>query len=190
MKNLFVASLSLVCCLFVAACSDPALDAVYGEELIYMPQATHNLGVDNNLTLNISVAELNAAPGRQTETTLGIYRSGTAALESFSVDLKVVPDTLTAAKAIADEAGAPAKYNIYKTGILLDSKYYEPLPDKLTVPNGKRQATTKLVLHDDELTTDYPVGQILLLPVHIENPTKYTINESLAFTMVVITITD
>ena len=190
MKKILFAVLALSCGLFMASCSDPALDAEYGQTLVYMPQATHNIGVDNNLTVNVSAAALNSAPDHQTETTLGIYRSGTAPKESFSVDLKVVPDTLAAAKAIAMGEGAPAKYNIYKTGVLLDAKYYEPLPEKLTVAAGERQATTKLVLDDAALVADYAVGQVLLLPVRIENPTRYQLNESLAFTMVVVNITD
>ena len=190
MKKLFYIGLAVAYGLFVASCADPALDAEYGQTLIYMPQATHNIGVDNNLNVNVSVSALNSAPGKQTETTLGIYRSGTAPKESFSVDLKVAPDTLAAAKAIALTAGAPAKYDIYKTGILLAADYYDALPDKLTVKDGERQATTKLVLHDTELVATYAVGQILLLPVRIENPSKYTLNESLAFTMVVVKITD
>ena len=190
MKKIYFAVLALACGLMMASCSDPALDAEYGNTLIYMPQAAHNIGVDNNLNVNVSKSALNSAPGHQTETTLGIYRSGTAPKQSFSVDLKIVADTLAAAKAIAMTAGAPAKYDIYKTGILLDPLYYDPLPEKLTVEDGNRQATTKLVLHDGDLTATYPVGQTLLLPVRIENPTKYEINESLAFTMVVVKITD
>ena len=33
------------------SCSDSAIGDEYGSTLIYMPQATHNLGTDNNLTL-------------------------------------------------------------------------------------------------------------------------------------------
>lgn len=187
MKKIILALLPL---LAVVSCADPALDAVYGDTLIYMPQANHSLGADNNLNLSISANSVAQNPDKRTETTLGIYRSSTAKKEAFSVDLVIATDTLARAQAIAAEPDAAAKYSIYKTGVLLEDGYYEPLPPKLSVPDGQREAKTKLILHDAELVKDYPVGQILILPVRIENPTKYTLNTSLSTTMVVITITE
>ena len=185
MKKIILALLPL---LAVVSCADPALDADYGDTLVYMPQAAHNIGVDNNLNLSISANAVTQNPDKRTGTTLGIYRSGTAEKEAFSVDLVIATDTLARAQAIAAEPDAADQYSIYKTGVLLDDGYYEPLPSKLTVPDGQRQAMTKLILHDAEILEDYPVGQILILPVRIENPTKYTLNTSLSTTMVVITI--
>lgn len=174
----------------LASCQDPALTADYGDTLVYMPQATHNLGVDNNLEVTIKLSDVTADPGKKSQTTLGIFRSGTAAKESFSVDLHVVADTLAAAKAMAAHADAPAKYDIYKTAELLPENCYDALPGTLTVPEGKREATTQLVLHDKEIFDNFPIGQILCLPVRIDNPTKYTLNESLALTMVVVKLAE
>lgn len=187
MKKIILALLPIFA---IVSCGDPALDADYGDTLIYMPQAAHNIGVDNNLTLSISAAAVAEDPERMTETTIGVYRSGTADKKAFSVDLVVAKDTLAMAQAIAAEPDAPEKYSIYKTGVLLDEEYYEPLPAQISVPDGQRQAMTKLILHDAELVSDYAVGQILLLPLRIENPTKYTLNTSLSMTMVVITINE
>lgn len=99
-------------------------------------------------------------------------------------------DSLTSAQQYAQSGNAGSKYDIYKTGVLLDKKYYDKLPETLTIPNGSREATTQLVLHNAEIFADYPVGQILLLPVRIANPTRYTLNHSLSLTMVVITLAD
>ena len=124
------------------------------------------------------------------EQTLGIYRAGTAPKESATVDLLIDKDSLTSAQQYAQSGNAGSKYDIYKTGVLLDKKYYDKLPETLTIPNGSREATTQLVLHNAEIFADYPVGQILLLPVRIANPTRYTLNYSLSLTMVVITLAD
>ena len=187
MKKIILALLPIFA---LVSCADPALDADYGDTLIYMPQAAHNIGVDNNLNLSISAASVAANPDKRTETTLGVYRSGTADKKAFSVDLVVARDTLAKAQAIAAEPDAPAKYSIYKTGVLLEDAYYEPLPPKISVVDGQRQGMIKLILHDAEIVEDYAVGQILLLPVRIENPTMYTLNTSLSTTMVVITINE
>ena len=171
-----------------SSCEDPALSGIYGDTLVYMPQAAHNLGIDNNLNFKLVKSKVDENALHQSQTTLGIYRSSTAPKESFSVDLKVDADSLLRAQTIAQDPDAESKYNIYKSAVLLDEKYYEPLPEKLTVKNGERQATTQLILKDADLYKDYSIGQILCLPVRIENPTKYQLNENLSFTMVVITL--
>lgn len=188
MKKIFIALTLLAGAFVLNSCEDPALSAVYGDALVYMPQAAHNIGVDNNLNVTLSKAKVDGNAEHRSQTTLGIYRSSTAPKEAFSVDLVVVPDTLAKAKVSAAEADAPEKFAIYKTAELLEDSYYEPLPEKLSVVSGERQATTQLVFHDKELYDDYPVGQVLCLPVRIANPTKYQLNEGLAFTMVVVTL--
>jgi hypothetical protein len=172
----------------LVSCSDPAIGDIYGEALIYMPQATHNLGTDCNLNLNLSVAAVTADPSLKTQTTLGIYRSGTQPKETATVDLVINSDTLKIAKVYALGGNAPSTFNIYKTGVLLESRYYDPLPDKLTIKDGERQATTQLILHNSEIFANYSIGQILLLPVQIMNPTRYELKKSLSLTMVVITL--
>ena len=172
------------------SCSDSAIGDEYGSTLIYMPQATHNLGTDNNLTLKLSKEAVTATPGKRSQTTLGIYRAGTAPKESVTVDLLIDKDSLASARQYALTGDAGSKYDIYKTGVLLDKKYYDKLPATLSIPDGSREAKTQLVLHNAEIFADYSVGQILLLPVRIANPTRYSLNHSLSLTMVVITLAD
>ena len=190
MKRILIFLFAIASTAGYVSCSDPAVGGEYGSTLIYMPQATHNLGTDNNLMLTISQATVTATPDKRTQTTLGIYRAGTAPKETATVDLLIDTDSLASAQQYALSQDAGSKYDIYKTGILLDKKYYDELPATLTIPDGKREATTQLILHDKELFTDYAVGQILLLPVRIANPTRYTLNTSLSLTMVVITLAE
>jgi len=180
-----VAAFATVIC---AGCSDPAIGDVYGDVFIYMPQATHNLGTDNNLNLTLSAAAVAKNPSLCTQTTLGIYRSSTQKKERVTVELVINTDTLTKAKAIALATDAPEVFSIYKTGVLLEPQYYDPLPDKLTIEDGSREATTQLVLHNKAIFDKYSPGQLLLLPVQIKNPTKYALKESLSLSMVVISI--
>ena len=172
-----------ICIPFLHSCEDPALEQEYGEALIYMPQATHNLGTDNNLSITL-------VPSSDPDTTitLGIYRSGLQKLQKVTVDLVINTDTLAKAQAIAQQPDAPAKYDIYKTGVILPSGYYDPLPSTLTILDGDREATTSLVLKKEMILTDFTVGDILLLPVQIKNPTLYELNTACSLTMVVIIV--
>lgn len=190
MKRLLILLCAIASTFGFVSCSDSAIGDEYGSTLIYMPQATHNLGTDNNLTLKLSKEAIAATPSKRTQTTLGIYRAGTAIKESATVDLRIDKDSLASAQQFALTGDAGSKYDIYKTGVLLSKKYYDKLPETLTIPNGSREAKTQLILHNAEILTDYPVGQILLLPVRIANPTRYTLNHSLSLTMVVITLVD
>lgn len=176
--------------ILLMGCSDPALDDIYGEALIYMPQATHNIGTDCNLYLNLSAESLVSDPSLKTKTTIGIYRSGTHPKETVTVDLVLNTDSLSTAQNFALSGLAPSKFDIYKTAILLPAQFYDPLPTHLTIPKGERQATTQLVLHNAEIFLQYEVGQILVLPIQIQNPTRHVINKSLSLTMVVITLTE
>lgn len=179
MKNHLL--LFLICgAFFLSSCED---ERIYGDTLIYMPQATHNIGSDCNLLVN-----LYASANSDTSVVLGIYRSGLQELQEFTVDMVVNTDTLSQAQTRALQPDAPEAYDIYKTGILLSPSYYEPLPSTLTVPSGSRETTTYLVLKKSLIRNDFVSGTILILPVQIKNPTMYELNKSLSLTMVVITV--
>lgn len=178
MKKYFLLMLVCIGCLLYSC----KKEKVFGDTFVYMPQATRNIGTDNNLNI-----DLNPSANADTSIVLGAYRSGMQELESFSVDLMLNTDTIPKAKVIAMQANAPTKYDIYKTGILLPPNYYT-LPSKISVPDGKRDAFIFLVLKKNLIRTDYPIGTILLLPVQIANPTKYKLNNNFALTMVVIRV--
>ena len=179
MKNNLL--LLLICCSsFLFSCED---EIEFGEALIYMPQATHNIGTDCNLTVNLF-----ASSSPDTSIVLGVYRSGLQKLEEFTVDMVINTDTLSKAQVIAQLPDAQEVYNIYKTGVLLPSNYYEPLPSTLTVTAGNRETTTYLVLKKSLIRNNFVSGTVLILPVQIKNPTKYELNKKFSLTMVVITV--
>lgn len=184
--TLILLAATLVTC-SLSSCADIAVGGEYGNALIYMPQATKNLGTDNNLNISLSASE---EIGTVTKTTLGIYRSGTQSLKTATVKLGINADTLAKAVAIANSGDALPKFDIYKTAVLLDAKYYGELPRTLTIPDGGREATTQLILNDKVILADYPVGSVLVLPVFISEPTRYELNYSLSLTMVIITIVE
>lgn len=171
----------IIILLSLSSCDDKSLKEEYGSSQIYMPQATRNLGTDCNLHVTVDPYTLN-----DISITLGVYRSGSHPLQGFSVEMFINSDTITIAKAIANQSNSPEKYNIYKNAELLSTKYYEPLPSILTVPDGNREHTTTLVLKRTKILEDYNDGTILLLPVQIKNSSKYEINNSLALTMIVV----
>ncbi len=171
---------TILCISFFYSCKD---EEEYGVALVYMPQATHNLGTDCNLYVNLSSTDQ-----ANVFVTLGIYRSGLQKLEEVTVDIVINTDTIPKAQQAAQDPDAPSQLDIYKTGVMLPSQYYEPLPGTLTIPAGSREATTSLVLKKDLLYSSYSLGDILLLPVEIKNPTFYELNHSLSLTMVVITL--
>lgn len=177
-KNHLVILLLFVCILF--SCEE---EKVYGDTLIYMPQATRNIGTDNNLNI-----DLISSSSADTSVVLGVYRSGLQELLDYSVDLMVNTDTVAKAQAIAQQPGSSEAYAIYKTGILLPANYYTPLPPTLTVASGNREATTMLVLKKSLILNDFASGSILLLPVQIDNPTRYKLNQSLSLTMIVMRV--
>lgn len=165
MKKALIFIIGIACALFAVSCEDPALKEAYGESLVYMPQATQN--ADNSIKVTVSATS-------KSSITVGCYRSGLAEKEAFDVELRVASEAL----------GSSA----FKSATLLDSKYYDSLPAKLSVPAGERQASAQLVLHDSAIASAYPAGTVLCLPIKLANPSKYKLNESLATTYVVITV--
>src|SRR5690554_5036659 len=107
MKQYFFITL-LVCLPILFSCQDSTLEEEYGKSLIYMPQATKNLGTDCNLNV---LLEPSSSP--DTIITLGIYRSGLQQLKSVTVDLVLNTDTVAIAQEIAKDPFVEEKYNIY-----------------------------------------------------------------------------
>jgi hypothetical protein len=101
-------------CTFISCSGLVEVDGDYGNTLIYMPQATHNIGVDNNLVLTIKKTDTDTDSNYKTSTTLGIYRSGIAPKKSVSVDLLIDVDSLNYAISEAQKLDSDAKYSIYE----------------------------------------------------------------------------
>lgn len=160
----------LVSAVSIAAisCKKADSDKPWGETLVYMPQANYvpyhvpNNGQESNLNVNWSFSkdrtELNVF--------LGIYRSGLAELEAYTVSVLA-----------GDQA--------YSGTELLPVESYD-LPSSVTCPDGKRDVTFYLSV-DVGFLKENP-GRVYSLPVSISNTTRYTINESLSMTYVAIDV--
>lgn len=148
----------------------------WGNAYVYMPQAsildggvTHNYPVplDNNPTTRNYLIDDNG----DLLVTLGVYRSGLQALESFSVEVYTDTD--------ADISGDG-------NPVLPDG--YWSLPETVTVQDGQREAIFYLRVDIGKLQQDFPdyFDKTLVLTVGIRNPSKYQLNEALSKTVVMI----
>ncbi|MDR0542432.1 MAG: DUF1735 domain-containing protein, partial [Dysgonamonadaceae bacterium] len=163
------------------SCEEDDSKKEWGFAKVYMPQAalldggiSNNYPVPfpgNNGTLNYELDTIN----NLLHITLGVYRSGLQALESFSV--KVDADDAATAIAVANTA----------KGVALPQNCYA-IPGEITVPNGKREAIFKMTVDMGKLIAEH--GELgkkqLVAVVGISNPSKYELNEALAKTAVVI----
>ena len=163
------------------SCAEDDSKKEWGFAKVYMPQAALTDGgittiyrvpfSSSNGTQNYELDEENGF----LQITLGVYRSGLQALESFSVDIAVDEEKT------AEIAATTAK------GVVLPKDCYS-LIDKITVPNGEREAIFKLTVDLNKLISEYEdLGKRqLILVVGISNPSKYELNEALAKTTVII----
>jgi hypothetical protein len=176
----------LTVCLFTLfSCEKAAEEQAWGYSLIYIPQAGYDDGrQSSNYNLTISNNALS-----DTSVVIGVYRSGLATLESYSVNLTIDTDTLSKSIAYAAtvDGSTNAKFTMYKDCKLLPADCYT-LPTSLTVSDGHRETTghivinrSKLFSYTDALTTKY------IIPVRLASPTKYELQKSLSLAMVVIT---
>lgn len=146
----------------------------WGIAKVYMPQAViYNGGVtnlypvplDNNPTTN----NYSIDPEGNLLVTLGVYRSGLQALESFSV---TVSADIQASEEYAAAAG----------GRRIIPEGYWSLPHEVTVPAGSREAIFDLKIDLQGLQADMPelYDQRIVLVAGISEPTRYSLNESLS----------
>ena len=150
----------------------------WGFEKIYIPQSVME---DGGLTNIYSIPNNNSAANNYAlideylDITLGVYRSGEAALDAYSVDIYV------------DDAATGAATGQINRGVVLPKGYYS-LPAKVDVPSGSRQAIFKLRVDIERIIADYPTynKSRLLLVCGIRNPSRYELNEQLSTVTVAI----
>ncbi|GHV58030.1 hypothetical protein FACS1894182_08590 [Bacteroidia bacterium] len=163
------------------SCEEDDSKKEWGFAKVYMPQAalvdggiTHNYPVpfnSSNGTQNYELDEEN----NLLHITLGVYRSGLQALESFSV--KVATDNTATATAVANTTkGAALPQDCYA------------IPGEVIVPNGERETIFKLTVDLGKLIAEH--GELgkrqLIAVIALSNPSKYELNEALAKTTVII----
>jgi hypothetical protein len=166
----------------ITSCEKADSEKDYGFPVIYMPQSTmFSGGLDNNYPVpgpntRFPNYTINSATGK-VDIVLGVYRAGTQALEEFTVDIYTRIDTAT--QIVNDGVIADAS--------LLPEDLYT-LPASVSVTSGNREAIFYLTLDAEKLKSNYSAlaGKKLLLAVGIKNPTKFTLNQKLSTTIVVI----
>jgi hypothetical protein len=162
----------------LCSCEEDDNEKEWGTALIYMPQAAIlNGGVTNNnypVPLNSNTSKNYVLNEEQNllHITLGVYRSGLQALESYSV-------TIAAMDAATVEAAAKVA-----NGIVLPAGVYE-LPDEIIVPDGQRQASFHLTVDLNQLGEEY-IDRSIVLVVAISGSSKYELNKDLCQTTVII----
>lgn len=171
----------IISILIITSCERAAQDEEWGYSLLYIPQAINQSGGTNN---NFEVT-ISAFGANDTSIVVGIYRSGLAPIQSVTADLTIDQDTLANAISYAQTPGVPATYDIYKNAKLLSSDYYT-LPANISLEEGSRsnfvllEIKKNLILADPDFAT-----KVFILPVRIENPTRYELNEDLSLVMFV-----
>jgi hypothetical protein len=165
----------------ITSCEKADSEKDYGFPVIYMPQSTmYSGGLDNNYPVpgpNTSVPNytVDNASGK-VNIVLGVYRAGTQALEEFAVEVYDRADTATTV----------VNSQTIDTGTLLPNDVYS-FPSTVNVTGG-REATFHLTVDAAKLISNHPelAGKKLIVAIGIKNPTKFTLNQKLATTIVVI----
>lgn len=166
----------------LAACNKEKY--TYGTTNIFMPQAVNisggltaeypvPSGTDSstyNYTLDTENQKVNVI--------LGVSRAGMQANEAFTVDVATNSDTIG---------------QLLATGVLDASTMLMPsslytLPTSVSVVAGKSENTFSLVLDIAQLKLSEYAGKTLALAVKITNPSKYTVDSSLATTIVLVDV--
>ncbi|MEI6754501.1 MAG: hypothetical protein WCK78_15215 [Paludibacter sp.] len=159
---------------------DNTNNSSYGNNYIYMPQATVSGGVNLNYpvpsgystaTYNFKIDSVNHI----VNVNLGVLASGENAKMGYSVDVSVNNDTTNQIISGGTIANA----------VLLPSTIYT-LPSSVTVPVGQYYTSFYLSINSTELKK--MTGKIALLTVQLSNPTNYQLNTLLNKTVVVIDV--
>lgn len=169
MKRIFTILSIAAAALLTLSCQKGDGDADYGNEFVYMPQATVSGGIDNYY--NVPAGQENTAnyyiEDGNVNVLLGVVRSGKSAYNAFSVD--VLTDDALSSKA-AEDLGAT---------VLPASAY--TLPAKADVKDGEAGASFVLAVQQSALE-----GGKYVLGVKIANPSKYELAKSNTSVVVVI----
>lgn len=169
MKRFFTILSITAAALLTLSCQKGDGDADYGNELVYMPQATVSGGIDNYY--NVPSGQENTAnyyiEGGNVNVLLGVIRSGKSAYKAFSVD--VLTDDALSSKAAADLGATVLPASAYT------------LPGKAQVKDGEPGASFVLAVQQSAL----PGGKYVL-GVKIANPSRYELSKTNTCVVVVI----
>lgn len=169
--------------LSIVSCQKDPNKIDWGIAKIYMPQAEIvSGGINNNYPVPWSsgngVENYTIDSSQNTlNVILGVYRSGLESLDGYSVQISTNSDTVN----------HMISNGTLTNSALLPSDAYT-MPSSVSVQNGQRETTFLLTVNKTVLDTKYVSlkGEQLVLAVTISNPSKYSLNESLSTTIVII----
>lgn len=160
---------------FFISCEDAAKDEIWGNSFLYMPQSVLGSGgQDANLKIDVYTSS-----NADTSIVVGMYRSGLEPIKSVTADLVIAADTLAAAINLGNGT-TDDNYKDFKNAKLLPNDYYE-LPKTISLVDGQRENHVILKLNKNKLFADSHTGSFIL-PVKLENPTRYELNEKRSLT--------
>lgn len=169
MKRFFTILSIAAAALLTLSCQKGDGDADYGNEFVYIPQATVSGGIDNYY--NVPTGQENTAnyyiEGGNVNVLLGVIRSGKSAYNAYSVD--VLTDDALSSKAASDLGATVLPASAYT------------LPGKVQVADGEAGASFVLAVQQSALTSGKYV-----LAVKIANPSKYELAKNNTSVVVVI----
>ena len=169
MKRIFTILSIAAAALLTLSCQKGDGDADYGNEFVYMPQATVSGGIDNYY--NVPTGQENTAnyyiEDGNVNVLLGVVRSGKSAYTAFSVD--VLTDDALSSKAAADLGATVLPASAYT------------LPGKAQVADGEAGTSFLLEVQKSALTSGKYV-----LAVKIANPSRYELSKNNTSVVVVI----
>lgn len=180
MKTVKYCIMTMICLSFtLISCEDNAKDENWGLSLLYMPQSV--LG-DGGQTANLPIYVYSSSRS-DTSIVVGMYRSGLEPIEAVSANLIVTSDTLTSA--INKAKTGDDSYKIFKDAMLLPDDYYE-LPNTISLSNGQRENHVFIKLNKERFFSDPHIGPFVL-PVKLDNPTRYQLKEERSLTFFIFT---
>lgn len=168
---------------FVVSCQKSDSSISYGIANIYMPQAINvSAGVNNNYpvpsgtdstTYNYKIDSVN----KKLNVILGVALSGEEASLGYTVDVKTNSDTLN--QLISNGT-------LDATTVLMPASMYT-MPSQVAVPAGVSGKTFYLSVDINQIKANY-IGKKLALAVSLNNPSSYSLNKSIATTIIIITV--
>ncbi len=181
-KSIFFGLIGWGCMLLLAACEKGDSEKEWGESRVYIPQATLLDGgitthypVPFNASANAQNYVLDTVDTHTLNVVLGVYRSGLAKLDGFSVTVSANDAVLQEKlQAVPDAVPIPE-------GLI-------SFPASVQVPSGEREAIFYLTIDYRRLVEEYGAlyGKNLIAVLSIANPTNYTLNEALSTVAIVI----
>lgn len=174
MKSRILSAVAVLSAFMAFSCQKGDGEADYGNQYIYIPQATVSGGIDNfynvpsggtENTLNFGMSETDA------EVYLGVMLSGKKAGSGFSVGVVVDTDASTSA---AEALGST----------VLPASAYD-LPSVVNVESGKNSATFKMLVHKTFIEAN---GGVYAIALALSEPSAYELSSKATSVVVVIDV--